>query len=412
MSQGASVSLKRTSLSLILSALVVGSWADARASSVVVTKPTDDSKLILPVTRIELASGRSSDQDSSSWTDQSTGTRAALKQLATIPLDDESDSSPSDAETETQSATSRSPGKSPNRMPSQKVRPRSPWRAPARKNNHDTRSRSTVRVWEFPIDDEDRSNTASASSYDTLIYRYPPVDEYEEQVYRMSPRERRYHDYIYEGGRRFYYDRNYFRYSYRRDPGRDIYRFGFREGYYLGRHTRISRERDEHLGEQAASHLDLGLKRFRNGQYRAAADAFKLSAETDQGDPIARVYAAHALFASGRYQEAMTYLKRAFALQPKIAYLHYDMRDDYGSKADFDAHLEALREALDLSPDNMDRLMLLGYVLYYSNERASAFGPLSKARVRNPDDRFVTLLLENCRPPDVVLEAMRSEAKK
>jgi hypothetical protein len=68
--------------------------------------------------------------------------------------------------------------------------------------------------------------------------------------------------------------------------------------------------------------------------------------ETDHGDAASRIYAGHTLFAIGRYRDGVRFLRRAFQLQPRITYLSYDIRDDYGDPADFDRQLEALREAL------------------------------------------------------------------
>lgn len=184
----------------------------------------------------------------------------------------------------------------------------------------------------------------------------------------------------------------------------DVYRFGFLRGYDRGPFEREGDERSERLLVQSDTYLDRGLVLFREGKYQQAADAFRLSADANHGDPASRLYAAHTLFALGRYQEAATFLRRAFELQPKIAYLHFDLRDDYGRKVEFDHQLAALESAVERSPNNLDRLILLGYVYYYSNRRADAYAALTRANQIDGRIEFVSRLMENSRPPDIELE--------
>jgi hypothetical protein len=193
----------------------------------------------------------------------------------------------------------------------------------------------------------------------------------------------------------------------------DVYRFGFNQGYDAGRFASRADERTERIISYANSHLDRGLRYFREGRYRPASSSFRLAAESNQGDPAARLYAAHALFATGRYRDAVKYLHRAFELQPKIAYLVYDIRDDYGRRAEFDEHLADLVNAVNRSPGSVDRLTLLGYVHCYSNRPGDAYEPLVRAKRLAPDDRLVLRLLEVCEPPDVLLdERGANEAKR
>jgi len=121
----------------------------------------------------------------------------------------------------------------------------------------------------------------------------------------------------------------------------------------------------------------------------------------NRGDPAAMIYAAHALFAVGRYREGSGYLREAFELEPRISLLTYDMRDDYRRKDDFREQLEELEHALKISPRNLDRLSMLGYVLNYSGEPDRAYEVLAKARAIAPRDNLIRLLYESTSPPDV-----------
>ncbi len=188
------------------------------------------------------------------------------------------------------------------------------------------------------------------------------------------------------------------------DPYGDVYRFGFLEGRDFAQFEIESNARTDANLAHAATHLDNGLTLFRSGHYAEAADAFRLAADTNQGDPAARLYAAHSLFAVGRYQEGVGYLRRAFELQPRIIYLSYDVRDDYGQRSDFDSQLEALKRAIASSPTNTDRLLMLGYLFYYTKQRDRAYPILARAAAIDPRDALVRQLLQNARPPDVELD--------
>jgi len=227
---------------------------------------------------------------------------------------------------------------------------------------------------------------------------------------RLPESERGWTNYRYYGGRpsRYGYGMNDYPYGYG-DEG-DIYRFGFTRGYDTGRFDKVTTDRQDAALAHASGHLQRGLTLFRQGRYREAAGAFKLAAETNQGDPAARIYAAHALFATGRYRDAVRYLRRAFELQPRIALLDYDLRDDYGKRADFDEQLEELEKALRRFPRNLDRLVVLGYVHRYSNQLERAYEALARASKINPRDRLVARLMENCQPPDVRLDKREPEA--
>jgi len=217
----------------------------------------------------------------------------------------------------------------------------------------------------------------------------------------LTARERRWSDYRYFGGRpsRYGYDREFDR-RFGDDDGA-AYRFGFLRGYDRGRFEARADERGKALRALSGRRLQAGLEHFRAGDYRAAAAAFKLAAESDQGDPAAAIYAAHALFAVGRYHDAAGYLRHAFDMQPKIALLDYDLREDYGVEGDFHVHLTALENALRDEPRNTDRLLLLAYVCSFSGQRDRADGLLREARRLGSGDRLIEQLQAGQLVPDV-----------
>ncbi|MBI4581976.1 MAG: hypothetical protein HY718_19920, partial [Planctomycetes bacterium] len=220
---------------------------------------------------------------------------------------------------------------------------------------------------------------------------------------RLPSSKREWVDYRYFGGQpsRYGYGRYVGAYGIGDGMAGEYFRFGFLEGYDRGRWERTSSERVESVLSHAGTHMSRGLAAFRAGQYREATKYFKLAADENQGDPAVRLYATHALFAIGRYQEGVEYLRRAFSLEPRIALLTYDLREDYGRKTDFTEQLDALDAAAKASPGNMDRLVLLGYVLNYSGQIDRAYEVLAKARKIDANDKLVKLLYEATNPPDV-----------
>lgn len=184
-------------------------------------------------------------------------------------------------------------------------------------------------------------------------------------------------------------------------PQGEYFRFGFMEGYQRGQWHRESDERVQSVIAHATTHMGRGLAAFRGGLYREAAKYFKLASEMNQGDPSAMIYAAHALFAVGRYQEGNFYLRKAFTLEPRIALLTYDMRDDYGNKQDFAVQLAALQSAADAAPGNIDRLAMLAYIFNFTAQPDRAYQVLTKARKISPNDKVVKLLYEASNPPDI-----------
>lgn len=189
------------------------------------------------------------------------------------------------------------------------------------------------------------------------------------------------------------------------NPPIEPYRFGFVRGPLQRQQWAAqSLARGRAVLSSASMQFDRGLAAFRSGQYRTAVKYFKLSSELNQGDPAAMIYSAHALFAIGRYREGTAFLRKAFALEPRIAMLTYDMRDDYVDQPEFDRQVRALYNAITASPYDMDRLVMLGYVYNYSGEVDLAFKVLSRARAIDPQDKLVQLLYKNTNPPDMITE--------
>lgn len=200
-----------------------------------------------------------------------------------------------------------------------------------------------------------------------------------------------------------YPDRDYEQGTARNNEPEDNSRFGFtQQGYGRNDWAERAHARTRAGLATANSEFSRGLAAFRGGDYRIAVKHFKQASDTNRGDPAAMLYSAHALFAIGRYQESATFLRKAFALEPRISMLTYDIRDDYGNKADFNEQVRALNNAIAASPRDLDRLTVLGYVLNYTDQPDRAFDVLSRARAIAPRDNLVKLLYESTHPPDAI----------
>lgn len=229
----------------------------------------------------------------------------------------------------------------------------------------------------------------------------------------ISSKDREWADYRYYGGTPSRYGVGmYSPGGYGYDNG-GTYRFGFMEGYDYGRFDAATDARVEALMSHASVQIDRGVQYFRKGQYQQAADTFQLAAETDQGDSVSRIYAGHSLFALGRYRDAVRYLRRAFELQPRVAYLTYDIRGDYENQEVFAEQITALGKALDLAPRDPDRLFLMGYLHYYTGQRTQAFRYFVRAVEVNRNDAIADRLMRNAQPPDVELDGvMRADQQR
>ncbi len=145
-----------------------------------------------------------------------------------------------------------------------------------------------------------------------------------------------------------------------------------------------------------------GLAAFAHGNYAMARSAFRLAAKANVFDPACRVHLAHACFALGRYAEAARNLRDAFHLEPRLADLPFDVRDDYGRAEDFAHHLAALEKAATAAA-GPEVLIVLGYVQYFTAERGEAYMALNQA-LKMLDERaakerhLLGVLIEGCRP--------------
>ena len=231
-----------------------------------------------------------------------------------------------------------------------------------------------------------------------------PYDYYERHWRRQArdyrrARERSYRPYrgyqqdYYRPGRRYYDDGGYDYYRH----SEESFDSGYSEGRRDGRRYAEWERRNE-LGRRSyADAMSDGLLAFRRGDYSMAVRNFIRAAKINQGDPASRIHAAHAMVAIERYHEALPALRRAFQLQPKIAYLALDIRRDYGIKTDFGAHLKKLRHVAGQAENDPALWLLLGYYEFYSGKEGQAVKSLAKSDALAPGDFMTDALLDAAR---------------
>ena|GEM_PF-7122768 len=248
---------------------------------------------------------------------------------------------------------------------------------------------------------EDRHYGDDLIDYDSE----PPYDHYERHWRREARDYRRSRDRFNRRHRDYYRGRYHPGWRYY-DEGRWYDNYGhdglvFDEAYWEGRRDgrRYAEwERRYELGRRAyADAMSDGLLAFRNADYAQAVRNFIRAAKVNQGDPASRIHAAHAMVAIGRYHEALPALRRAFQLQPKIAYLALDIRRDYGPKADLDAHLKELAGAAREAKDDPALWLLLGYYQFFSGREGKALKSLETADELAPGDFMTEALLDAAR---------------
>lgn len=152
-------------------------------------------------------------------------------------------------------------------------------------------------------------------------------------------------------------------------------------------------QRDELLRRRSVELADDGRSLFRAGRYDRAAMALLGSSEADHGNAVSRIRAGHALFALGRYEDAVRLIRRAFELQPALATIAYDVRDDYGRAGDFRRHLASLESHVQANPGDAAGMTMLAYVRYVTEGPSAAYELLRAADRLDPANELIDKLL-------------------
>ena len=148
----------------------------------------------------------------------------------------------------------------------------------------------------------------------------------------------------------------------------------------------LAPERDKNpqlLGDQLI--VD-GRGAFLRKEYGRAFDLFRTATETAPQNPWAWFLLFQAEFAIAKYDDAASTLVRLMKLKPDWSKTAFNCRDLYPQgKGNFDRHLDDVREALALQPDDPRLLFVLGVQLWFDNKKLQARKLLERARLKAAD---------------------------
>jgi tetratricopeptide (TPR) repeat protein len=136
------------------------------------------------------------------------------------------------------------------------------------------------------------------------------------------------------------------------------------------------------LGRADADRIaDAGRKAFADGQYGRALELFRKALEITPAEPSAHYLVSQALFALGKYREAVAAIAAGMTLRADWPEARFVSRDLYWkTPATFDEHLNALRQAVAGFPDDAGLLFLLGHQLWFDGKQDEARALIAKAR--------------------------------
>jgi Flp pilus assembly protein TadD len=132
--------------------------------------------------------------------------------------------------------------------------------------------------------------------------------------------------------------------------------------------------------------VEAGRTAFAAGQYGRALERFRKAAEITPEEPSAHYLVSQALFALGKYREAVAAIAAGVTLRPDWSEARFRSRDLYADRlAAFDAHLAELRKAVEMFPDDPALNFLLGHQLWFDGKPDEAQPFLLKARAAGND---------------------------
>jgi len=173
------------------------------------------------------------------------------------------------------------------------------------------------------------------------------------------------------------------------------------EAYLQGRHDerrfRQWKEGHDRGIRTYVGAMQEGIKAFRHAEYSQALRHFLLAARQNQGDPAARLHGMYAMVALGKYDDAVLMMRRAIQLQTRLLELPLDIRDEYGPKVDFDAHLTRLRRYVHDNDGDAGLWMLLGFYQHFSGDAAGADKSLRRASQLAPSDPLIEMFAQTTR---------------
>jgi hypothetical protein len=155
-------------------------------------------------------------------------------------------------------------------------------------------------------------------------------------------------------------------------------------------------EPDPNPDNEAGRQIALGRAAFAAEEYGRAAHHFRLAAVTDPQVAMGHLLLAQALFALGKYDEAVAAIHAGMRVQPDWPQRRFRPLELYGDNvADYPEHLSRLEQAATRQPDDPVLLFLYAYELWFDGRQDEALPVFERAARLLPDkgdvERFLQL---------------------
>ena len=136
-----------------------------------------------------------------------------------------------------------------------------------------------------------------------------------------------------------------------------------------------------------SQHLARGEQEFRKGQFRKAANAFRLAGYLAPRSPEHLLSMMHAEFAVSRLSYAMTslYLRRALQHFPELPLAPLQPKALYGDADTYNRHIGYLNKHLQEHPGDADAHLTLAYFRWFEGQTKEAVAALVQAQRHSRD---------------------------
>jgi len=145
-----------------------------------------------------------------------------------------------------------------------------------------------------------------------------------------------------------------------------------------------------------------GTRAFHEGDYDAAARLFLEVSMQDPANVDGTLAYAVARFATGDYAISAIAIRRGIRRLCDVVNSGFDIRDRYSDPEDFDRHVRMLEQFLDERPENVDAIIVAGFVLHFAGQHEQAAQTFNEVKRLSPSDADVADCFLNANPPEEI----------
>ncbi|HKQ47263.1 MAG TPA: hypothetical protein VJZ71_04235 [Phycisphaerae bacterium] len=150
----------------------------------------------------------------------------------------------------------------------------------------------------------------------------------------------------------------------------------------------------EDTASDAEGLLDQGEKALLDGHYAKAREYFASAASLNPHDPRSRLSKSFSEFALGDFENAATTAREVMKIAPDLAATPLDMRGLFGEIGIIEKQLANLEQITQLHSKSSRMYFLLGFVRYFSGDRAAGAQTLLDYIAANPEDSTIRPFIE------------------